>query len=202
MGSNAGWVCDDGNGLQSGFAQPRYHRAAPRERNDMNSPAIDPRLIDALHQASSLELFQLGAVIDLMLRDPRRIAAVRGSLQLGQTVRFFDGRDGALRSGHVLAMANATVTLHETGTRTHWKLPYAAVEPPGGPSAATPAAPQPFKPGRADFDRGDKVSFEDKYLQTQVGTIIRINQQTATIDAGDGRSWRVGFALLRHVHDI
>ena len=51
----------------------------------MNSPAIDPRLIDALHQASSLELFQLGAVIDLMLRDPRRIAAVRGSLQLGQT---------------------------------------------------------------------------------------------------------------------
>jgi hypothetical protein len=46
------------------------------------------------------------------------------------------------------------------------------------------------------------VAFEDKYLNTVVGTIVRINQRTATIDTGDGMSWRVGFALLRHVVDI
>jgi hypothetical protein len=45
------------------------------------------------------------------------------------------------------------------------------------------------------------VAFEDKYLSTVVGTIVRINQRTATIDPGDGTSWRVGFALLRHVVD-
>jgi len=51
-------------------------------------------------------------------------------------------------------------------------------------------------------DSGAEVAFEDRYLQTQVGTIVRINQRTATIDTGDGTSWRVGFGLLRHVFDI
>ena len=46
------------------------------------------------------------------------------------------------------------------------------------------------------------MAFEDKHLNTQVGTIIRINQRTATIDTGNGHTWRVGFALLRHVVNI
>ncbi len=65
-----------------------------------------------------------------------------------------------------------------------------------------PAAYPQTKPGRGDFRCGEKVSFEDKYLQTQVGTVVRINQRTATVDTGDGHSWRVGFPLLRHVLDI
>jgi hypothetical protein len=46
------------------------------------------------------------------------------------------------------------------------------------------------------------VAFEDKHLNTIVGVIVRINQRTATIDPGDGMTWRVGFSLLRHVVDI
>jgi hypothetical protein len=46
------------------------------------------------------------------------------------------------------------------------------------------------------------VAFEDKYLQTVVGTVVRINQRTASIDPGDGTTWRVGFALLRPVVDL
>ncbi|MDP3761053.1 MAG: hypothetical protein Q8R01_11120 [Ramlibacter sp.] len=46
------------------------------------------------------------------------------------------------------------------------------------------------------------MAFEDRYLNTQLGTVVRINQRTATIDTGNGHSWRVGFALLRHVVDI
>ncbi len=53
-----------------------------------------------------------------------------------------------------------------------------------------------------DFRCGEKVAFEDKYLQTVVGKIVRINERTATIDPGDGTKWRVGFALLCHVVDI
>ena len=55
---------------------------------------------------------------------------------------------------------------------------------------------------RNDFRCGDKVAFEDKYLQTVVGTVVRINQRTASIDPGDGTTWRVGFALLRPVVDV
>jgi hypothetical protein len=174
----------------------------------VNSQGIDPRLIDALNRASGLELFQLSTIVERMLADPRRIIAVRVNMHLGQTVRFLDWRDGQMRNGRVVALKDTQVTLHEEGTRREWKLPYAAVEPPTASSTvardASPQAfaPQPPKPGRGDFRCGEKVSFEDRYLQTQVGTVIRINQRTATIDTGNGHTWRVGFQLLRHVLDI
>ena len=164
----------------------------------------DPKLIDALSWASSLELFQLSTIIDRMLADPKRIIAVRANMHLGQTVRFLDYRDGQMRSGKVVALKDTQLTLHEDGTRREWKLPYAAIEPP--PPTATPAPPPatstPPRPSRNDFRCGEKVAFEDKYINTVVGTVVRINQRTATIDTGDGTSWRVGFGLLRHVLDI
>lgn len=166
----------------------------------------DPKLLDALSRASSLELFQLQTIIERMLADPKRIIAVRVNMHLGQTVRFLDWRDGQMRSGKVVDMRDTQVVLHELATRREWKLPYAAIEPPA--AGAEPAHPAPTKPPavplpqRGDFRCGDKVAFEDRYLNTQVGTIMRINQRTATIDTGNGHSWRVGFALLRHVVDI
>jgi len=166
----------------------------------------DPKLVEALNRASSLELFQLSTIIERMLADPRRIIAVRAHLHLGQTVRFLDWRDGQMRQAKVVALKDTQVTLHEVGSRREWKLPYAAIEPPA-PNAAAPASSPSVpaaapKSSRNDFRCGEKVAFEDRYLQTQVGTIVRINQRTATIDTGDGTSWRVGFALLRHVLDV
>lgn len=171
----------------------------------MNPPGADPKLMDALNRASSLELFQLSAIIDRLLTDPRRIIAVRTNMNLGQTVRFLDWRDGQMRSAKVVAMKDTQVTLHEDGTRREWKLPYAAVEPPaadGYAPPAPPAMPPRTTATRAEFRSGDKVAFDDKYLQPQVGTVIRINQRTATVDTGNGHSWRVPFHMLRHVVDI
>ena len=68
--------------------------------------------------------------------------------------------------------------------------------------AAAPPPPTAPAPARNDFRCGEKVSFEDKYPQTVVGTIVRINDRTATVDPGDGTKWRVGFPLLRHVFDV
>lgn len=172
----------------------------------MNLQGTDPKLIDALNRASSLELFQLSTIVERLLADPRRILAVRTNMNLGQTVRFLDWRDGQMRSGKVVAMKDTQVTLHEEGTRREWKLPYAAVEPPLAtpqPKAtAAPATPPAIKALREDFRCGEKVSFDDRYLQPQVGTVVRINQRTATVDTGNGHSWRVPFHLLRHVLDV
>ena len=172
----------------------------------MSEPGIDPRLLEVLQHASNLQLFQLNSVIERMLADPRRIVQVRKDLHLGQTVRFMDWRDGHMRTGKIIAMKDTQLTLHEDGTRSSWTVPYTAVEPPAPgatrPAAATPEPPPAPRAGRNDFRCGEKVAFEDKHLNTIVGTIARINQRTATIDPGDGMTWRVGFALLRHVVDI
>ena len=118
---------------------------------------------------------------------------------------FMDWRDGQMRTGKIIAMKDTQLTIHEDGTRSSWAVPYTAVEPPQ-PGADKPApAPEPPPTPRAtrnDLRCGEKVAFEDKYLAMVVGTIVRINQRTATIDPGDGTSWRVGFALLRLVVDI
>jgi hypothetical protein len=179
--------------------------AARSQAGGVKAQGIDSRLLELLNRASSLQLFQLNAVIERMLADPKRILQVRKDLHLGQTVRFLDWRDGRMRTGKVVAMKDTQLTIHEDGTRSSWAVPYTAVDPPtsgtAGP-AAPPEAPAAPHATRNDFRCGELVSFEDKYLNTVVGTIVRINQRTATIDAGDGANWRVGFGLLRHVLDI
>ena len=87
----------------------------------MNTQGIDSKLIDALSCASSLELFQLSTLIERLLADPRRIIAVRKDMNLGQTVRFVDWRDGSLREGKVVAMRDTQVTLQDLRERTEAK---------------------------------------------------------------------------------
>lgn len=170
----------------------------------MSAAGVDSRLLEVLGRASSLELLQLKGVIERMLADPKRSVPIRLNLHLGQAVRFMDWRDGRMCAGTVLAMKETQATIQEEGTRIAWSVPYTAIEPPAhaARAAAAPEPPAAPQPGRNDFRCGEKVAFEDKYLNTVVGTIVRINQRTASIDPGDGTTWRVGFPLLRHVVDI
>ena len=166
----------------------------------------DTKLIEALSNASSLELFELSTIIDRLLADPRRIVAVRTRLHLGRQVRFMDRRTGQMRPGKVVAIKDDQVIVQQQGG-SQWRLSYAAIDP-GEDSepveGASPAdtQPLPVRPTRKDFHRGDRVSFTDKYLQPQVGMITRINQLTATVDCEGSSSWRVPFAMLSHVWDI
>lgn len=120
----------------------------------------------------------------------------------------WDWRTGQMRLGKIVAIRDDQVTVHEEGTRSQWKLSYAAIDPGAdsdrveSESPTINIQPSPQKPGRDDFRRGDKVSFTDKYLQHQVGTITRINQRTASVECEAGTDWRVPFALLSHVMDI
>ena len=160
----------------------------------------DAALIEALNQATSLEFFQLNALVERLMPDPQSIVAVRKDLHLGQVVRFYDERRDTMR--------DAQLTLHDTQQLGQWKLPYAAIEPPPpdaqprpqSPPASPPPATSP-KPKRADFARGDKVSFTDRHLQTHVGVITRSNPKTATVDTGEA-SWSVPYSGLRRVLDI
>ena len=166
---------------------------------------MNAALIEALNRATSLELFHLSTILDRLMSDPARIIEIRRPLHLGQAVRFLDGQQAgarmSLRTGQIVAMKDTQLTVQDARTRRLWKLPYAAIEIPDAASTPAPSAPEPQSPTRADFRLGDRVSFDDRHLQTRIGTIVRINQRTATLDC-DGESWRVSFHLLRHLVDL
>ena len=177
----------------------------------MNSQATEPRMIEALESASSLQLYQLKALIEGMLADPRRGVKARASLHLGQPVQFVDFRDGQMRCGKIIAMRDTQATVLEEGTKRTWKIPCVAMqghteadrrgeqaqyEPPPEPATAATKARQ--------FQRGDTVTFDDRDGRNITGMIVRVNQRTVTIGTGtaDGGTWRVPFHMLRHVLDI
>ena len=188
------------------------------KHNRENQAVNRGTLKDLLDQASSLELFHLSMVIQRLLDDPKRIIEVRRRLHIGQTVEFLDVGNPSFElttvQGRVVALSNTQVTVLETGTRRQWKLPYAAIQLSDNDSSMPgesgqsdtdqdhSASPhQPARPTRDDFRVGDRVSFEDQYLRVHIGTVIRINQKTATLDCGDSQ-WRVAFSFLRQVHDV
>ena len=131
--------------------------------------AADPKVVQALQQATLLELFAMSTLIDRQMSDPARIAAVRLRLHLGQRVQFLDWRDPQMqmRPAQVVALTKDHVKVLEEGAHRQWNLPYAAVEPAidqASPPAAPPAPPpQPAAKTRRDnFRGGERVSFEDR----------------------------------------
>ncbi len=177
----------------------------------MNTQATDPRMIEALESATSQQLYQLKAIIEGMLVDPRRGIAARASLHLEQPVQFVDFRDGQIRRGKIIAMRDMQATVLEEGTKRTWKIPCVAMQGYTEVERRTEQAPYepPPEPITAatkarEFQRGDTVTFDDRDGRDITGVIVRINQRTATVGTGtaDGATSRVPFHMLRHVLDI
>ena len=162
-------------------------------------------ILDALRLASSAVLYRLHLTVARLLDDPKRIIEIRRQLNLGMIVSYIaDDIQTTQRRGQIVELKPTQVVLVDHATRRRLTLPYAALLTdglPGSPSEASRPAPPTAR--RDDFRPGDTVSFTDQHLQQRVGTIIRINQKTASIqcDPAEGH-WRVGFGLLTKIVDI
>ncbi|NUZ09127.1 hypothetical protein HQN59_25650 [Schlegelella sp. ID0723] len=165
------------------------------------------RVSEALQGATNVQLYQLRALIDTMLADPKRTAAAVAELHLGQAVQFVDFRSGQIRRGKLIARRGEQATVLEDQVRRTWKIPAVAVEPALSPRDETNDSyqPPPEPAARHDlrgFSVGDKVTFDDGNGKALVGIVTRINRRTAGIGTTDGRQWRVDFQLIRHVLDV
>ena len=171
--------------------------------SERTPPMRDAALVAALNNATSMELYQMAALVERLMTDPRRIVAIRKDLHLGQRVKVYDSRADITRPARIVALGDTQLTVQGTEHRFDWKLPYAAIEPlQAGENAAPPATPAAApKPSRADFVKGDKVSFVDRHLQAHVGVITRCNPKTASV-ASDDMAWTVPYRMLRIVLDI
>jgi hypothetical protein len=155
-------------------------------------------VMSSLQQATDLDLLRLSTAIDHLLHSPSRILAVRQHLHLGQDVQFWNLHLNRLHQGRITQFKAEQVLILTATPAQYWWVPYAAIQLDPN---QVPPPPPPKAPQRADFARGDTVSFEGRDLIQRVGTIVRLNQKTATVSC-DGLEWRVSFALLRHVIDF
>ncbi len=155
-------------------------------------------LMNELRQAPDLDLLRLRTAIDHLLQSPTRILAVRQRLHVGQEVLFWNLRDNRVQQGRITKFKSDQLLILAENPPQYWWVSYAAIQP----DPSQPPLPEPPRPlGRADFALGDTVSFEGRDLIQRVGSIVRLNQKTATVSC-DSQEWRVSFALLRHVVDL
>jgi hypothetical protein len=162
---------------------------------------MDPRLLDALRNAPSLDLYQLSLTAHQMLADPQRIIAIRTQLYLGARVMFFHHRTHDLVPGTVVEFRPTEVAIQDDATRKQWWLPYAAIVPdPTVQRVPEPPTPKPTMRS-VNFQVGNTVGFTDKYMREHVGKITRLNDKTVSVESDGGR-WRVPPRLLRKIIDL
>lgn len=154
--------------------------------------------MSSLQHAGDLDLLRLRTAIDHLLQNPTRILAVRKRLHVGQEVAFWSLRENRIRHGRITKFKSDQLLILTDNPPQYWWVSYAAIQL--DPNDA-PLPEPPANIGRADFALGDTVSFEGRDLIQNLGTIVRLNQKTATVSC-DGHQWRVPFALLRHVVDL
>lgn len=162
-------------------------------------PVMDlHELMNSLQHASDLYLLRLRTAIDRLLQNPTRILALRQRLHVGQEVDFWNLRNNRKQHGRITQFKSDQLLILAENPHQYWWVSYAAVllDPRQVPP---PEAPRQMK--RSDFAVGDTVSFEGRDLIQQLGSIVRLNQKTATVSC-DGHEWRVSFPLLRHVVDL
>lgn len=160
---------------------------------------MDPRLLDLLRNAPSLDLYQLSLSVYQLLGDPERALAIRTRLHLGARVQYYHHKLHELVAGTVIELRQTEVTIRDDATHEQWRLPYAAVVPDASAPAAPSPQPAPIKP--VSLKVGDKAGFTDKHLRERVGTVIRVNGRTVSLDC-DGERWRVSPHFLRKVIDV
>ncbi|MFJ1260330.1 hypothetical protein [Cupriavidus sp. CuC1] len=135
----------------------------------------------------------------------RRVSLeVRRRLHLGMRVNYVgDDPMGPLQHGSVIELRHTQAVIEDTSTRRRWAVLYAAVvlDRDGAPVQPEPER-TPQRAKRDEFSIGDTVVFTDKYLHERIGTIVRLNQKTASIACNDTEGhWRMSYALLRRIVD-
>jgi len=157
-------------------------------------------LMNSLQKATDLDLLRLHFAIGHLLRNPARILAIRQRLHQGQEVDFWSTRDNRMHHGRIIGFKPDQVLVQPDTTRESGWVMYAPLSLDPSQAPQTPASSR--RPSRADFALGDTVSFEPQDLIARFGTIIRLNQKTATLSADDGLQWRVSYAGLRRVVNL
>ena len=155
-------------------------------------------IISELRKASLFDLFRLRAAIDRELDDPARIAPVRARLRPGMTITFFNETTNRLETATILELHRTHLTVHKHGDPRPWSIRFCTVNIDDVDTDVRSHA-RPAGVDRNQLKVGDPVAFTPQDGRIRFGTVVRLNQKTATVETTDGPVWRVAYQLLSPV---
>ncbi len=160
----------------------------------MNYTAI----LEALNDASLFELYRLNVAISNQLNDPVRLAAVKQTLRVGQTLSWFDDRLNRLVDARLVQIKRTRALVENLGDGKRWNISFHLINLDG--QKVDIAGRKPRKLDRNSLKVGDRVAFKDRHGQEQFGHVLKLNPKSAAVQVGKVR-WRVGYSLLAPVFD-
>jgi len=153
-------------------------------------------VLQALDKANAFDLYRLQIALDNMLNDPKRIIEIKMALRLGQEIEYYDAPSNRLEPAIVEKIKQTKAVVRNTRDGRCWQISLCAINLQGRDTDIELTKPEGLT--KNELRVGDIVGFGDRTGTEQHGTVVRLNQKTATIESEDG-SWRVSYGLLYKV---
>lgn len=155
-------------------------------------------LLNELNKATTFDLFRLHAAISKELDNPKRIAAIKRKLRIGDEVSCFYPVENRLVLAKIAEFNPKTVVVSSLENGRHYKIPYCMLNVEHvDVSIQEPVNTKRLSPNTIKV--GDLLGF-DKEGENIEGRVKRINQKTVTLETPSGQSWRVSYLHLYRVH--
>jgi hypothetical protein len=158
------------------------------------------KIIEELKKESLFDLYRLRVAINQQLENPRRLSEIKNSLRSGQTISYFDESENRLIEAKVIKIMRTRLLVENVDDQQRWKIPlyYVNLDEVNTDIIGSPR----MGLDKTQLKVGDMVGFQDNQNNDVHGTIIRLNQKTATLKTNTDTEWRVGYEWLYVVIDV
>lgn len=154
-------------------------------------------IVNELKTASSFNLYRLVTVINQLLEDPVRLAAIKRSLRPGMEASYFHAAQNRLVPVRVLEVRRTRAAVQELQTGEKWTVPLYMINVD---EEVVQVAPQRGQVDRLSLRIGEMVGFKDRDGIEVYGRVVKLNPKRAKILTPRG-TWAVPYNLLFSVID-
>jgi hypothetical protein len=162
-------------------------------------PVNFAEVVRLLDTASAFDLYRLSVAIGHMLDDPKRMSAIKRTLQIGQEIEYFDARQNGPVKARLLACNKTRVVVQNLSDGKRWTLPYYWLNVEQTETAIDNSRGIGLQ--RHEIVVGEILGFVANPDQIErYGKVIRLNPKTVTLDCKT-EIWKVSYGVLFKVID-
>lgn len=157
-------------------------------------------ILQLLKNATLFDLYRLRVGIDGLLEQPERLTSIKRRLRPGMEIAYFSGRENKLMHAVIEQVHRTTVYARDKEDGKQWSIPICSINLENVDTDIHPTFGQK-RLEKNQLQVGESIGFYDQKNQERYGTVVQLNQKTASILTKEGIRWRVGYGLLFKVMD-